>query len=35
LNLSQEQKDALVAFLHSLTDQQFLTDARFGDPFPH
>jgi len=35
LNLSQLQKDALVAFLHTLTDHQFLTDARFSDPFSH
>jgi cytochrome c peroxidase len=33
LNLSSAQKAALVAFLHALTDRQFLADPRFGDPF--
>lgn len=33
LNLSQEEKDALVAFLETLTDQVFLTDPKFSDPF--
>ncbi|MFG0258317.1 MAG: cytochrome c peroxidase [Phycisphaerales bacterium JB043] len=33
LNLTQQQKDALVAFLGTLTDQQFLTDERYSDPF--
>jgi cytochrome c peroxidase len=33
-NLSAAQLDALVAFLGTLTDSTFLTDARFADPFP-
>lgn len=33
LNLSPNDKAALVAFLKTLTDQAFLTDVRFADPF--
>jgi cytochrome c peroxidase len=33
LNLTQNEKDALVAFLDTLTDHQFLKDHRFSDPF--
>jgi cytochrome c peroxidase len=33
LNLSQQQQDQLVAFLHTLTDNQFITDIKFSDPF--
>lgn len=33
LNFSQEEKDALVAFLRTLTDVTFLTDKKFSDPF--
>jgi cytochrome c5 len=33
LNLSEEDKDALEAFLHTLTDDAFLTDPKFSDPF--
>ncbi len=33
LNLSEEDKAALVAFLHTLTDENFLADERFSDPF--
>lgn len=33
LNLSADQRAALVAYLHTLTDQTFLTDPRFSDPF--
>ena len=33
LNLSEEDKNALEAFLHTLTDEQLLTDPRFSDPF--
>ncbi len=33
LNLTQAEKDALVAFLHTLTDTAFLADERFDDPF--
>ena len=30
--LTPRQKDALLAFLHTLTDERLLTDARFADP---
>lgn len=33
LNLSEEDKDALEAFLDTLTDDEFLTDPKFSDPF--
>lgn len=33
LNLTQQEKDALVAFLETLTDQVFLTDPKFSNPF--
>jgi cytochrome c peroxidase len=33
LNLSQQEKAALVAFLHTLTDEQFTQETRFSDPF--
>ncbi len=33
LNLSDEESAALEAFLHTLTDNAFLTDPRFSDPF--
>jgi cytochrome c peroxidase len=33
LNLSEDDKNALEAFLHTLTDESFLTDPRFSDPF--
>jgi cytochrome c peroxidase len=33
LNLTPQQRDALVAFLGTLTDQAFLADPRFSDPF--
>lgn len=31
--LSERQRDALVAFLHSLTDERLLTDPRYASPF--
>jgi cytochrome c peroxidase len=34
LNLSEADKDALEAFLHTLTDTAFLNDPKFSDPFP-
>lgn len=34
LGLSQAQRDALVAYLRTLTDPAFLADPRFADPFP-
>jgi len=33
LNLEQWEKDALEAFLHTLTDEAFLTSELFADPF--
>ncbi|MEO5509207.1 MAG: cytochrome-c peroxidase, partial [Longimicrobiales bacterium] len=33
LNLTQSQRDALVAFLGTLTDPAFLTSAKFANPF--
>lgn len=33
LNLTQQQRDALGAYLRSLTDQSFLTALRFASPF--
>jgi len=33
LNLSGREIDALVAFLETLTDEAFLTDLKFSDPF--
>lgn len=33
LNLTQTEKDALVAFMHTLTDTVFVADEKFGNPF--
>jgi len=33
LGLSEDDKSALVAFLHTLTDEDYLADTRFSDPF--
>jgi cytochrome c peroxidase len=33
LNFTPEEVAALVAFLHTLTDESFLNDPKFGDPF--
>jgi cytochrome c peroxidase len=33
MNLSEQDKDALEAFLHTLTDHDMLADPRFADPF--
>lgn len=33
LNLSQAEKDALIAFMRTLTDPAFLSDPRFANPF--
>lgn len=35
LNLSAQQKADLVAFLQTLTDNSFLTDPKFSNPFPN
>jgi cytochrome c peroxidase len=34
MNLSREQRDALVAFLETLTDETIAADERFSSPFP-
>jgi cytochrome c peroxidase len=34
LNLSTAQKQAIVAFMNTLTDTAFLVDARYSNPFP-
>jgi cytochrome c peroxidase len=34
LNLTQPQRDALVAFLNTLTDSTYITAAKFSNPFP-
>ena len=33
LNLTQSEKEALVAFLNTLTDGEILTDEKYSDPF--
>jgi cytochrome c peroxidase len=33
MNLTEAQKDGLIAFLNAMTDEQFLNDPRFSDPF--
>ena len=33
LNLSDQEKAALVAFMKTLTDHQFITDVKYSDPF--
>lgn len=33
LNLSGEEKEALIAYLHTLTDYDLMEDERFADPF--
>jgi hypothetical protein len=33
MNLTTDQKAALVAFLKTLTDRAITTDAKFSDPF--
>jgi cytochrome c peroxidase len=33
LNLSQVDKEALIAFLYTLTDQKFITDKKYSNPF--
>lgn len=33
LNLTQQEKEGLVAFLHTLTDASIATDEKFSDPF--
>lgn len=35
LGLDDEKKSAIVAFLHSLTDENYMLDQRFADPFPN
>ncbi len=33
LNLTEAEKAAMIAFLHTLTDEEFVTAERFSDPF--
>jgi cytochrome c peroxidase len=33
LNLTDDEQAAIIAFLHTLTDEEFVHDARFADPF--
>ena len=33
LNLTPAETAAIIAFLHTLTDETFLTDERFSNPF--
>ncbi len=33
LGLTDEERSALIAFLHTLTDEGYMTDQRFSDPF--
>ena len=33
LNLAEEEKEAIIAFLHTLTDHEFIVDEKFSDPF--
>ena len=35
LNLAASEKQALVSFLHLLTDGHLIQDARLSDPFEH
>jgi cytochrome c peroxidase len=34
LNLTENEKKAIIAFLHTLTDEEFVTAERFSNPFP-
>jgi len=33
MNFDSQEKEQLVAFLHTLTDYEFINDPRFSDPF--
>lgn len=33
LHLTTQEKEAIIAFLHTLTDETFITDPAFSDPF--
>jgi cytochrome c peroxidase len=33
MNLTEEEKEGLIEFLNAMTDEQFLNDPRFSDPF--
>ena len=33
LNLTAEEKKAIIVFLHTLTDYQFITEEKFSSPF--
>ncbi|MFT6322170.1 MAG: cytochrome c peroxidase, partial [Granulosicoccus sp.] len=32
-NFTHEEKEALISFLKTMTDETFLTDPKFSDPF--
>ena len=34
LHLSEDEKRAVIAFLHTLTDEHFITAEQFSNPFP-
>jgi cytochrome c peroxidase len=33
LHLTSQEKEAIIAFLQTLTDEKFITDPAFSDPF--
>ena len=33
MDLTEDEKEGLIAFLHTLTDEEFLRDEKFSDPF--
>ena len=33
LNLTEEEQHAIIAFLHTLTDESFVTEEKFSNPF--
>jgi cytochrome c peroxidase len=33
MNISQHEKQAIIAFLHTLSDNSILTDPKFSNPF--
>lgn len=35
MNMTPYEKQAIIAFLHTLTDQTFIADPKFSDPFIH
>ena len=33
LQLTEQEKEDIIAFLHMLTDEEFITNEEFSDPF--